>query len=166
MGINDLEPIIQKSLTSFCQNVFDSKWFGKEREAVSLYTFGFLLKECSESSIFKDPTQIGIEVRVPSIKNVNIKKEVCKDLVIWAKGAQSCWNILDSTYNYPIAILEWKTNVTEIDKNDLNWMIEYSKNNLNFIGFVISLDLKKRKFKMKVIKVCNGVTFENWLLIK
>src|SRR5207247_8373517 len=59
-----LDRVIRESLFSFVDEVAGKAWWGKEREAVSLFAFGHLLPHCTRGSALFDPGQIGIEVRV------------------------------------------------------------------------------------------------------
>lgn len=58
----DMDSIIRQSLREFVADVFAHSWWGKEREAVSLFAFGYLIRQCRPGSALFDPAQIGIEV--------------------------------------------------------------------------------------------------------
>ncbi|QOJ03658.1 MAG: hypothetical protein HRU71_09230 [Planctomycetia bacterium] len=64
---DELDSIIQSSLLEFAEWIDHHAWFGREKEAVSLYVLGFLQKHCRPRTILSDATQIGIEVAVPQI---------------------------------------------------------------------------------------------------
>lgn len=66
----------------------------REREAISLYVFRYLLREISPGRFLRDAAQIGIEYPVPQIVSHEAsrasgrlirKTQVCKDVAIWAK---------------------------------------------------------------------------------
>ena len=92
----ELDDILKKSLTQFVNGIIEDGWYGKEREAISLYAFGTLINFCKPGTILDAPAQIGIEVRVPKPtrrdsksscldpqRSQRPKNEVMKDLVIW-----------------------------------------------------------------------------------
>lgn len=89
--MTDIDAIIHQSLSGFVADIFASAWYGKEREAISLYVFGHLLHYCRANTILSDPRQLGIEVRVLKPNTLGAKAEVCKDLVIWPEPRQTCW---------------------------------------------------------------------------
>ena len=72
--IAEIDRIARESLTDFVGHVFAEEWFGREREAVSLYTLGYLLPHCRPDGFLRHPTQIGIEGAVPQIDGPNRKK--------------------------------------------------------------------------------------------
>jgi hypothetical protein len=90
--LKQIDTIVRDSLTEFVADVFGSSWKGREREAVSLYAFGYLQRQIRKGGILRDPTQIGIEMTVPSKKSLNPKERVCKDLVLWREPNMTCWN--------------------------------------------------------------------------
>ena len=169
----ELDSIIRESLVSFASVLSSAAWAGRrEREAVSLYAFGHLLKQVCPGSFLHDPAQIGIEIPVPQIsepvrsvgKNARrMKPQVCKDLVIWPQPAMTCWDQFGEPTIYPAAILEWKFGVDSIDNNDLKWLAEFSRSRPNFIGFAISANLPGKDFLIKVAKVSRGVADLDWL---
>src|SRR5215475_11962231 len=82
-GMSDLEPIIERALRRFLAHVRDVGWHGRENEAVSLYAFGFLQRECVPGGPLVDATQIGIEVGAAPAPVKGPRARVRKDLVIW-----------------------------------------------------------------------------------
>src|SRR6059036_1119248 len=104
----DLDRIIRDSFVEFVAWLFapestvdlDSRddntaarrrWFGREREAISLYAVDFLRRRCQTGSVLSDARQIGIEVVVPGVPGLNRKRpcRVNKDLVIWPAPAMT-----------------------------------------------------------------------------
>jgi len=164
--ITELNTVIRQSLSEFVGDIFESGWFGREREAISLYTFGYLLRYCNKNNFLKDAKQIGIEVAVPQLSVPNAKTDVCKDLVIWPKPAMTCWNNLRQHVNYPSAILEWKTNTTVISKRDVEWLSAFSQLAPNFVGYAVSLDLKHRNFRLSCARIYQRKIIYDWLLLK
>ena len=159
--MNEIDDLIRGSLTDFTNGVFSSKWWGKEREAVSLYVFGYLLKHCRKGTVLYDPAQIGIEVRVPKAESLGKKAQICKDLIIWSRPASTCW----TENEWPVAILEWKANCTQVSTNDVTWLSAFSVNRSNFTGYAVSLDLKQRNFRLSCTRVRRQRVQPEWLVL-
>ncbi|MCB9169972.1 MAG: hypothetical protein H6594_06420 [Flavobacteriales bacterium] len=79
-----LEPILHRTLTAFGRSILDTPWYGLEREAVSWYAFGFLVKACRPGALLHDPGHLAIAGRMPATRS-HTKARVCKDLVIWPR---------------------------------------------------------------------------------
>lgn len=155
-----IDMIVRNALTDFTNDLFQRSWPGKEREAVSLFAFGYLVKQCAAGTDLFDPAQIGLEVRVPKPEGQGIKREVCKDLVIWPKPAAT-W--LDDAG--PIAVLEWKANESQVSARDIKWLTAFSKGRPKFVGYAICLDLEKRNFRLKCVRVQEEEVQPDWLLL-
>ena len=161
--------IVQDSLTEFVNDVFDSSWKGREREAVSLYAFGFLQRQIRRGGILRDPTQIGIEVTVPSDKRLNSKGRVCKDLVLWREPNMTCWDANGKEVNFPLMIMEWKvfrlpSSRPQISDRDVDWLRKYSAFSPSvFVGYTVSLDLLHREFRISVTRIESGTVNHRWL---
>ena len=161
MTVSDLDVVLLQSLTSFTDEVFASGWRGKEREAVSLFAFGHLIKQCRPDSVLFDPAQIGIEVRVLKPADLGVKAEVCKDLVVWNQPGTTCW----SKNPWPVAVLEWKANQSQVSSNDVIWLKAFSKGHQDFTGYAICLDLKQRDFRLSCTRVKDGQAQSDWLVL-
>jgi len=169
--LSHIDHIVRDSLIEFVNEVVRSSWRGREREAISLYAFGFLQRQISGNSILTDATQIGIEVTVPSDKSLNPKGRVCKDLVLWREPKMTCWNEGWEVVNYPLAILEWKafrlpSSRPLVSKHDVEWLQRYSAFcPTPFAGYAISLDLLRRQFYICVTRVENDHRQDSWLVM-
>jgi hypothetical protein len=167
--LKQIDIIVRDSLTEFVADVFGSSWKGREREAVSLYAFGFLQRQIRKGGILRDPTQIGIEVTVPSDKSLNPKGRVCKDLVLWREPNMTCWNAGWEVVNFPLMIMEWKafrlpSSRPQISKKDVEWLRQYSALYPSvFVGYTVSLDLLQRKFRISVTRIEGGSADDHWL---
>ena len=75
MIASGLEPLLHSTLTAFARAILDTPWFGKEREAVSYYAFGFLANASKLGTLLFDPGQLAIEGRIPGTRS-NSKKQV------------------------------------------------------------------------------------------
>jgi len=57
-----LDRVIRSSLEGFVEDIASEAWWGKEREAVSLFAFSHLIRRCAKGTPFFDPGQVGLEV--------------------------------------------------------------------------------------------------------
>ena len=160
-----IDNIVRRSLTEFIEDIFRSQWYGKEREAISLYAFGYLLKHCQPNAILQDPRQIGIEIRVPKPTKLGKKVEVCKDLVIWRQPSMTCWTAEKIAKNYPLAVLQWKVNEPEVSVDDVEWLRAFSEDSPESLGYAICVDLTKKKFRLKCTRVQNRIAQKKWLVL-
>lgn len=163
--MTELDSVVKQSLLEFADDVFRTNWFGKEREAVSLYAFGYLLKQCRPASVLYDPRQIGIEVRVQRPPTKGTKAEVCKDLVIWPEPSMTRWFPSGNGANTPIAVLEWKADVQQLAANDIAWLRTFTGHNPGETGYAVSLDLKARQFRLLCARVRADEIDEQWLAL-
>ena len=159
--MSDIDDLVRNSLTDFTNGVFADEWWGKEREAVSLFAFGYLIKHCRPGSILYDPAQIGIEVRVPKADGLGKKTEICKDLVIWLRPGLTCW----SEKGWPLAILEWKANQPKVFANDVAWLSAFSAKRPTFTGYAVCLDLKQRHFRLSCTRIQQQHVQHEWLVV-
>src|SRR5207253_2338486 len=91
--IAEIDALVRSSLSSLLEDISASDWTDqREREVVSLFCFGHLLKHCRPGAFLHDATQLAIEVAVPQIVNQaalsgksKSKGQVCKDIVLWAQ---------------------------------------------------------------------------------
>lgn len=66
--IAKIDDLIRSTLSSLTDELSTVEWTGRrEREVISLFCFGHLLRECRPGAFLHDPTQIGIEVAVPQV---------------------------------------------------------------------------------------------------
>jgi len=64
--MTQIDDIVRRALVSFATQDLNGSWTGRrEREAVSLFVFGHLLREVDPTGFLCDPAQIGIEYPVP-----------------------------------------------------------------------------------------------------
>jgi hypothetical protein len=169
--LTELDEIIRQSLTEFTEDVFKTQWLGREREAISRFVFGHLIHFCRPDHCLWDPTQIGIEVAVPQLKEPNRKRQVTKDLVIWRAPGMTCWNSDWEPVQYPMAILEWKVryntkqDAAKICKYDVDWLCKFSADLETFVGYAVTLDLLARRFRLTCTRVYKGQPAAKWLHI-
>lgn len=163
MDMKLLDAIIRSSLLEFAQFIADKGWRGREREAVSLYVLGFLIAKCSPSGPLTDPTQVGMDVAVRQHDGPSKKRVVCKDLVIWATPAGTCWDESFEPTRNPIAILEWKVRTDTTSDYDADWLKQFSVQVPNFVGYAITFNPSREKTSLAVTRFANGQTEPGWL---
>lgn len=162
--MDQLEGILRETLTAFGQTVLHSSWFGKEREAVSYYAFGFLAKACIQGGLLYDPAQLAIEGRIPA-GPLNKKKEVCKDLVIWPEAGKNCWDDQRRSVRYPLVVMEWKANSDQLFPYDLEHLTSLTHMKQGMLGIAVTFDAKKKGL-LRAAKILNGAVDLNWLAVR
>jgi hypothetical protein len=81
--LEEIDRAVRAAATEFVEAVFADGWRGREREAVSLFAIGYLIRQCRPGTVLHSPTQVAIEAAVPGVPELNPKGRVNKDLVIW-----------------------------------------------------------------------------------
>jgi hypothetical protein len=165
-GPSRMEPLdilIRESLLDLARFVARTDWRGREREAVSLYVLGFLIRRCDPSGPLKDPTQIGMDVAVRQHPGPRRKRLVCKDLVIWPSPAGNCFSESGKPTLNPLAILEWKVRTERVSRYDEDWLKEFSARIIEFNGYAVALHPSGAETTMNVTRIKNGVLTGGWL---
>ena len=157
-----LEASIRDSLLKFAAHLTKTRWCGREREAVSLFAFGFLQKH------FENPTRIAIEGAVAQLDGRG-KKQVCKDLVIWPEPGMTLWDDCWRLKNDPSCIFEWKVASKQSHKPpcsnvDVEWLRAFSSTRPAFEGYAVGIDLLRRDFLISVTRVRANVVSADWLV--
>lgn len=173
LSIPQIDNLVRPTLVDFTAWVFDNKWVGKEREAVNLYAMGYLLKKCEEGTPFHDPTQVAIEVLIRQPDGFGSKHSAARDLVIWRRPRQNAWarnkkgsfpQLIAETH--PISILEWKVGRPAVDEKDIRWLKGYANERKKFVGYAITLDLDRRKFRLACGRIDSKGVDREWLVIQ
>jgi hypothetical protein len=112
---------LRVNLVDFFNEMVEERWFAKERELVSRFTFTKLIgmSGCCES--FFSPAQISIETRVKQVTEAG-KNEAAKDMIIWKDINQTAW----SQDSVPLLIVEWKYNETTPFQSDISCLKLYT----------------------------------------
>lgn len=154
----ELNKVIENCLKSFLEYINKNDWKGREREAISLFTFKFLIKACKPGSVLNDPAQIGIEVAVPQVKKPGFKQkpQVCKDLVFWSEPGMTCWDAMEKPTQYPLCIMEWKFDKSQEIKEDVDWLAAFSKGRPTFTGYSVLLESSVKGYKIALRKIYDG----------
>ena len=160
----ELDVIVRESLIQFVKGIMEDDWYGKEREAVSLYAFGALITFCRPGTILHAPAQIGIEVRVPKPSSSYRKAEVTKDVVIWQAPGMTCWDHERKPRNYPLAVIEWKVNDFKAQEHDIRWLTDFT-GNCSTVGYAVALNLKASAPSLRCDRFAAGIREERWLVV-
>jgi hypothetical protein len=69
-----------------------------------------------------------IEVRVP-LANIGLKREVCKDLVIWPEPGWTFWDAKGAAVRVPLSVQEWKVNERNARRReaDQEWLTGFCR---------------------------------------
>jgi hypothetical protein len=161
--VETLNFLIRDSLLDLVAFISRTGWRGREREAVSLYAFGFLAPKCRPDGLLRQPTQLGLDVAVRQVAGPKRKSLVCKDLVIWPDPAGTCWDESGQPTRSPLAILEWKCRTDKIWAFDEKWLQDFSKDRGEFIGYAISLRPSGAETTISATRVRNGSLQRDWL---
>ena len=151
-----LDQIISRSLRSFLDYINRQHWEGRENEAVSLYAFGFLQKECSQEGPLYDPMQIGIEVGAADTpKSPN--SQVRKDLVIWKSPGANRWYPAYRE-SEPLAVIEWKVWRSDMKRRpsssaDIGWLSQHCGIHRETVGYAVLLNLTERPASLTFVRV-------------
>jgi hypothetical protein len=169
--IEQLDKLLQGTLSDFALDLSMS-WYGREREAVSLYAFGYLIPECQPQCVLRDRTQIGIEVAVPQLSpeassriggSERPKPQVCKDLVLWPERGMNCWDAHGNPTRYPMAVIQWKVGGVDSLREDIAWLGEYSSDKPDLVGYAVALEVGATGLRLHCTRVHRGKVTEDWL---
>ncbi len=166
-----MDDIIRRSLTSFAAEALASDWRGRrEREAVSLFAFGHLLREVRAEGALYDPAQITIEFPVPQVTGrdgvpASTKSQVCKDLVIWSHPGMTCWDEAGKPTVPPAAILEWKFGLPTVYEPDVEWLQAFTKLYPETVGYAITANRPGGGLLLECVRVAEGVAEREWLRV-
>jgi hypothetical protein len=163
LATHPLDSIISQSLFSFAAMLRATGWYGREREAVSLYAMGYLVPYCRPGTVLYDPTQIGIEVAVPQLGGADMKAQVCKDLVVWPAPAMTCWDAGRQPTVPPLAVLEWKKGRSSVYGPNVDWLTQFTARWPTTVGYAITVDLRRRRFLLRCTRVMAGVADPVWV---
>lgn len=167
---SEIDGIIDQALRSFVDYIIATGWYGREREAVSLFAFSHLMKFCKPGTALSEPGQIGIEVAVPQLDREtatrisgrqNCKPQVCKDLVIWPEANMTCWDETGKPTVLPAAILEWKYNEKHPSTADHSWLAAYTTKYPDVLGYSIWVP-DTEAFSLVCSRFCNGTGQLQW----
>jgi hypothetical protein len=161
--MDKLEDLIRDALLEFAAFVARTNWRGREREAVSLFAFGFLVPRCSQAGPLTAPTQIGLDVGVSQLSGSDRKAVVCKDLVVWSEPAGNCWDENGTATRKPLAILEWKARTRNLSHYDEEWLRDFSADSPTFVGIAISLDPRGAATTLTASRAKSGTLTSDWL---
>jgi hypothetical protein len=166
----NLDRSIRSAFLTFADEVLGAQWRGREREAISLYAFRYLLPHFNGRFPFHSPAQMGIEVCVPGIPGENPKGRVNKDLVIWPFSAMSCWDQSWQPVNVPRCLFEWTYSRTGTRwkaawEYDIRWLQAFTRPRKGCVGYAVALITAPVAPRLQVARIQQGKTNRAWLLV-
>jgi hypothetical protein len=176
----EIDVIIKDSLQSFYEDVGSLESSGREREMISLFAFGYLVKSCRPKTVLYDSTQIGIEVAVQqlprSASDPGRGSTVCKDIVIWHAPRMTLWKGKER-HNEPLVVMEWKVNYSLGTRHsfaanrrghakDINWLLDTSVriNDDKFVGYAVFLDCTTKPQELTCVRVKDNKAEKDWFV--
>jgi hypothetical protein len=172
--IAEIDALVQASLTSLIDDIGAAAWTGRrEREVVSLFCFGHLLRYCRPGTFLHDPTQIAIEVAVPQLATqtqltgkATSKGQVCKDVVLWPRPRMTCWNAAGAPTIRPACVLEWKHEEGDVSSSDVEWLAAFSAGSEDFVGYAVCTSRSGAcGFRLSCTRVYQGQSMPRWLFL-
>jgi len=157
-----LDGTVRRSMKAFLEYIRSKEWTGRENEAISLYAFGFLQRECRKRGLLNDSTQIAIEVGAADLPKKSPHSQIRKDLVIWRQPGSNRWYPAGQR-SEPLAIMEWKVcrsgfRSGSSNEADVNWLRNHCKHHPMTVGYAIWLDLRRPPAQLCVTRIdCEGV---------
>lgn len=166
-----LDELVQSALVDFADKALDGSWTGqREREAVSLFSFGPLLQQVKSEGPLKDPRQIGLEVPIPQVTlngedEQGKKDQVCKDVVIWPEPRMTCWDEDNNPTTPPLAVIEWKFDRASIYHGDVDWLEAFTEEYPNCVGYAVTANQPSSRFKLSCTRVSANQQQSKWVHI-
>ncbi|MDF1521548.1 MAG: hypothetical protein P1P87_01855 [Trueperaceae bacterium] len=173
--ISEIDALMRSSLTSLVEDVSAADWTGRrEREIVSLFCFGRLVRHCRPGAFSHDPTQIAIEVAVPQVDrqtrlsgNAGSKGQVCKDIVLWPRSRLTCWDATGAPTVMPASVIEWKHGVTEWSGRGVEWLMEFSTRSGDFVGYAVWINRgSTHAGRLMCTRVHQGQAERRWMAME
>lgn len=171
--MTELDEVVRRSLSSFASESLSGGWSGRrEREAVSLFVFGHLLRHVRPDSVLHDAAQITIEFPVPQVAaasataisgRAGAKTQVCKDVVLWPEPGMTCWDASGDPTVAPMAIIEWKFDVRRVHEPDVAWLAMFAESNPGFVGYEVSANRPGAPFLVDAARITAGRVDRSWL---
>lgn len=167
--MSEYDETVCLALTAFADHELDGSWSGKrEREAVSLFSFGALTQQAQPYGPLSDPRQIGLEVPVPQVVLDNEdaerkKNQVCKDVVIWPEPRMTCWDSSNDPTVPPAAIIEWKFDRASIYDDDVEWLEAFTTEYPNCVGYAVSANQPSSRFTLSCTRVSTQQRQPEWI---
>lgn len=162
------EPV-RSALVTFADDVLGGTWNGRrEREAVSMFAFGPLLKQVAPDGFLEDPMQIGIEFPIPQVTlpgedGDGKKAQVCKDVVIWDQPLTTCWDSGGDPTNPPSAVIEWKFSSNQISERDVAWLEAFTSEYPESVGYAVTGNPRGSEFSLSCTRVAAGRAEPRWI---
>jgi hypothetical protein len=141
--IGKIDQIIERSLRKLAEDKHVRSWCAKERDWVNYFAHRYLAEECSRLGPLRELGQICIEVAVAQPPGYE-KLSVSRDLVIWPKCGDTCFDGDWKPRKHPLAILEWKVHRPryrnrKVDEERI-WLRAYCKWQPSVLAYAIEID--------------------------
>ena len=166
MTVADLDRIVARSLRDFAAATLDRGWLGKEHDWVNRYVHGFLMDHCSPAGPMSR-AQIGIEVGVAQPKPW--RGAVRRDVVIWPRAGDTCWDQNWRPKNHPIAIQEWKVHRPRHRNPALqhqhDWLRKYTAWQREVVAYAIEVDTSRMPSFLRCVRFHAGAEDNSWLRV-
>ena len=142
------------ALMELGQFLRDSDWYGRENELVNLFAHSFLRGRIGPNGPI-DVAQLGIEVAVKQLDEIQGKELVRKDLVVWSKPNETVW-VGRKPVNRPIAVIEFKVNDDKKCSPDMEWLTAYTRANPGVLGYSVCGFIQEHR-GVSFARFCRGV---------
>lgn len=169
--MDGLDEPVRSALIAFAEEELDGSWTGvREREAVSLFSFGALLDEVHSDSSLHDSRQVGLEVPIPQVtvdgEDAEGKKDqVCKDVVIWPTARMTCWDNRGNPTIPPSGVIEWKFDRASIYEDDVNWLEAFTEEYPNCVGYAVTANQPSSRFTLSCTRVSEDQRQPEWVYV-
>lgn len=136
-----IDRFVEDALVEFRDWYVTADWYGKERDCVNRFAFGFLAQRIAPGAAITDLGQIRLECAVPQPARYQ-RAAACKDLVVWKDSLATTWAGDWIPTNYPRVVMEWKTIRTAtprraFDDHDTEWLRSFTRENLSSFGYLV-----------------------------
>ncbi len=173
--IAEIDALMRSSLPSLVEDISAADWTGRrEREVVSLFCFGHLVRHCRPGAFLHDPTQIAIEVAVPQVDSQTSfsgraasKLQVCKNVVLWPGPRMTCWDAAGAPTVMPASVIEWKHGVGEASGHGVEWLTAFSARLDDFVGYAVCTNRGgTQASRLSCARVYQGQVQPRWMIIE
>lgn len=136
-----IDRFVEDALLDFRSWYVDAEWYGKERDCVNIFAFGFLPRNVQEGAAISDLTQIRVESPVPQPSRYS-NPAAAKDLVVWSNSLGTVWDDDWKAVHWPRVVMEWKFRrkgnpPRQFDSHDLEWLCAYTAEYEDTFGYVV-----------------------------
>jgi hypothetical protein len=166
--IGKLDQIIARSLRKLAEDTHVRSWCAKEHDWMNYFAHRYLLGECSPRGPLKEAGQIGLDVAVPQPPGCGYDKQsVGRDLVIWPKCGDTCFDVNWKASKHPLAILEWKVHRPGYPNRRVEhervWLRNYCKWQPSVIAYAVEINGRCTPTTLDCTRFLASTENEDWL---